>query len=228
MAGLAERKQQAAAAAADQVQSGMVVGLGTGSTAVHAIRHIGERLAAGSLQRIVAIPTSNESASEAARLGIPLGTLDDHPVVDLTIDGADEIDPQLNLIKGLGGALLREKVVAAASRRLVIVADDRKLVDQLGWRGPVPVEVIRFARRPVADFLASLGARVVERSDESGLFITDEGNIILDCHFPGIEQPRELDQLIRAQPGVVEHGLFLGLAHEAIVAGADGIVTLHG
>jgi ribose 5-phosphate isomerase A len=228
MANIADLKQRAGEAAADQVQSGMVVGLGTGSTAVHAIRRLGALLAAGSLGRIIGIPTSEEAAREAQRLGIPLGSLDDHPVVDLTIDGADEIDPQLNLIKGLGGALLREKVVATASRRMIVVADERKRIDQLGTRAPVPVEVIRFARRPVIDYLTSLGARVVERQVEGATFITDEGNLILDCHFPGIETPRELDRLIRSQPGVVEHGLFLGLATDAIIAGADGLTTLHG
>lgn len=228
MADLAQLKRQAAEAAADQVQSGMVVGLGTGSTAVHAVRRIGALLAEGTLQRILAIPTSEETAREAERVGIPLTTLDEQPVVDLAIDGADEIDPHLNLIKGLGGALLREKVVATASRRFIVVADDRKRVDQLGSRAPVPVEVITFARRPVGEYLASLGARVIERQVDGRTFITDEGNLILDCHFPGIEKPRELDRLIRSQPGVVEHGLFLGLATEAIIAGADGLVFLHG
>ncbi|HRO24567.1 MAG TPA: ribose-5-phosphate isomerase RpiA, partial [Promineifilum sp.] len=180
----------------------------------------------GRLQRIVGIPTAEVTAREAERAGIPLGTLDDHPVVDVTIDGADEIDPHLNLIKGLGGALLREKIVAAASRRLIIIADDSKRVEQLATRAPVPVEVIQFARRPVADYLASLGARVVERRKDGERFITDEGNLILDCHFPGLPNPSEIAQLIRAQPGVVEHGLFLGMATEAIVAGERGVLLL--
>ncbi len=227
MADLTQLKQQAGEAAADQVQSGMVVGLGTGSTAVHAVRRIGALLAAGKLQRILAIPTSEETAREARALGIPLVTLDDHPVIDLTIDGADEIDPHLNLIKGLGGALLREKVVATASRRFIVVADDRKRVDQLGTRAPVPVEAIQFARRPVGDYLTSLGARVVERQVNGQSVITDEGNLLLDSHFPGIENPRELDRLIRSQPGVVEHGLFLGLATEAIIAAPSGLIFLH-
>lgn len=230
-ADLAELKRQAAERAVESVQSGMVVGLGTGSTAVFAVRRIGELLAQGRLQRIVGIPTAEVTAREAERAGVPLGTLDDHPTVDLTIDGADEIDPQLNLIKGLGGALLREKIVAAASRRLIIVADETKRVERLGTRAPVPVEVIPFARRPVTDYLASLGARPVERSagnssNASKPFITDEGNIILDCYFPGPFDPHEMSRLIRAQPGVVEHGLFLGMATEAIVAGVRGIVTL--
>jgi ribose 5-phosphate isomerase A len=221
-------KKQAAERAVEQVQSGMVVGLGTGSTAVHAVRRIGALLDSGELQRIIGIPTAEVTAREAERCGVPLGALEDHPVVDITIDGADEIDPHLNLIKGLGGALLREKVVAAASRRVVIVADESKLVDQLGTRAPVPVEVIPFARRPAAAYLASLGARVVERRKDGEPFITDEGNLILDCHFAGIADARGLAQLIRAQPGVVEHGLFLSLATEAIVAGSRGLFTLNG
>jgi ribose 5-phosphate isomerase A len=221
-------KQRAAARAVESVQSGMIVGLGTGSTAVHAVRRIGALLASGALSRIIGIPTADVTAEEATRCGVPLGALDDHPVVDITIDGADEIDPHLNLIKGLGGALLREKVVAAASRRVIIVADDSKLVDQLGTRAPVPVEVIPFARRPAAAYLSSLGARVVERRRNGGPFVTDEGNLILDCHFAGISDARGLAALIRAQPGVVEHGLFLGLATEAVVAGGRGVVTLNG
>ncbi len=226
MTAIEELKRQAAEQAVGYIQSGMVVGLGTGSTAVFAVRRIGELLAAGRLQRIVGIPTAEVTAREAERAGVPLGTLDDHPSVDVTIDGADEIDPQLNLIKGLGGALLREKIVAAASRRLIIIADDSKRVEQLGTRAPVPVEVVVFARRPVAGYLASLGARVVERRKDGERFITDEGNLILDCHFPGLPNPSEMAQLIRAQPGVVEHGLFLGMATEAIIAGERGVRVL--
>lgn len=226
MATIEELKRQAAEQAVEYIQSGMVVGLGTGSTAVFAVRRIGELLADGRLQRIVGIPTAEVTAREAERAGVPLGTLDDHPSVDVTIDGADEIDPHLNLIKGLGGALLREKIVAAASRRLIIIADDSKRVEQLATRAPVPVEVIQFARRPVVDYLASLGAQVVERRKDGQRFITDEGNLILDCHFPGLANPSEIAQLIRAQPGVVEHGLFLGMATEAIVAGERGILVL--
>ena len=219
-------KKQAAERAVESVRSGMVVGLGTGSTAVYAVRRIGALLAAGQLARIVGIPTAEVTAREAERCGVPLGSLDDYPVVDITIDGADEIDPALNLIKGLGGALLREKIVAAASRRLVIVADESKRVARLATRAPVPVEVVPFARRPVGDYLASLGARVVERQRDGRPFVTDEGNVILDCHFAGLSDPQETARLIRAQPGVVEHGLFLGMAAEAIVAGAGGIVVL--
>ncbi len=225
MTDIEDLKRQAAERAVDHIQSGMVVGLGTGSTAVYAVRRIGALLAEGRLHRIVGIPTAEVTAREAKRAGVPLGELDDHPSVDITIDGADEIDPHLNLIKGLGGALLREKIVAAASRRLIIIADESKLVERLGTRAPVPVEVVSFARRPTADYLTSLGARVVERRRDGQIFNTDEGNIILDCHFPGLSNPQEMAQLIRAQPGVVEHGLFLGMATEAVVAGMRGVVV---
>lgn len=226
MSDLTGYKRQAAERAVEAIQSGMVVGLGTGSTAVFAVRRIGELLAAGGLRDIVGIPTAEVTAREAERAGVPLGTLDDHPTIDLTIDGADEIDPQLNLIKGLGGALLREKIVAASSRRFIIIADETKLVERLGTRAPAPVEVIPFARRPVADYLASLGAAVVERQREGRTFITDEGNIILDCRFAEPFDPPEMGRLIRARPGVVEHGLFLGMATEAVVAGASGVVVM--
>ncbi len=219
-------KRQAAERAVAAVRSGMVVGLGTGSTAVFVVRRLGELLAAGELQRIVGVPTSEATAREAERCGLPLGSLDDYPSLDVAIDGADEIDPHLNLIKGLGGALLREKIVAAAARRLIIVADESKRVSQLATRAPVPVEVIPFARRPVADYLASLGARVVLRERDGRPFVTDEGNVILDCHFAGLTDPPAMARLIRAQPGVVEHGLFLGMATEAIVAGEKGVTVL--
>jgi ribose 5-phosphate isomerase A len=213
-----------------QIKSNMVVGLGTGSTATFAIQAIGRLLAEGKLHNIRGVPTSEASAEMAGARDIPLTTLTDTPVIDITIDGADEIDPNLDLIKGLGGALLREKVVAQASRRMIIVGDYTKRVERLGTQSPVPVEVIRFAQRPVTDYLTSLGARVVARpseSDRDELFVTDEGNIILDCHFDdGIDDPQILAQAIVQQPGVVEHGLFLGLASEAIVASPDGIEHL--
>ncbi len=220
-------KKQAALKAVEFVRSGMVVGLGTGSTAVHATRAIGEMLANGRLQNIFAIPTSEVTTQQAQEAGIPLTSLNQHPKVDITIDGADEIDPHLNLIKGLGGALLREKIVATASQRLIIVADDSKQVSQLGSRAPVPIEVIPFAQEPVRHFLQFLGANVVLRRKKDQLIITDENNIILDCHFSPIADPLKLAQTIRQQPGVVEHGLFLNMATDAIIASSQGIEVRH-
>ena len=228
MADITELKRQAAETAVTFIESGMVVGLGTGSTAVHAVRAVGRLLQQGTLQNIVAIPTSEQTARDAEALRIPLVTFTTHPVIDITIDGADEADPNLDVIKGLGGALLREKIVAAVSKRFVIVADHSKRVAQLGSKAPVPVEVIPFAERPVADYLQSLGARVEKRLDKVGKrpYRTDENNIILDCYFGPIPQPRQLATAIRQQPGVVEHGLFLGMATDVIFATPDGIVSL--
>jgi ribose 5-phosphate isomerase A len=221
-------KQQAGEKAVElAVRPGMVIGLGTGSTAVHATRKIGQLWQAGALPGIVGIPTSEATAREAATWGIPLSTLNDHPVLDVVLDGADEIDPYFNLIKGLGGALLREKIVAAAAKRMVVVADERKKVALLGSRAPLPVEVIGFAERPCTHHLQSLGARVEKRLDATGQpFITDEQNIILDCYFDGIPDPATLAQAIRAQPGIVEHGLFLNLATDIVLATSNGIEIL--
>ncbi|MCA9935704.1 MAG: ribose-5-phosphate isomerase RpiA [Anaerolineales bacterium] len=224
---VAHLKQAAAEKAVEAVHSGMVVGLGTGSTAVFMVRAIGQLLQDGRLQHILGIPTSEATAREAERVGIPLTTLNEHPVIDVTIDGADEISPQLDLIKGLGGALLREKIVATASRRMIVVGDGSKKVARLGTRAPLPVEVIPFAQGPVQAYLASLSARPVLRVHNGVTFITDEGNIILDCHFDeGIDDPELIGQAIRQQPGVVEHGLFLGLAETAVVATNDTIEVL--
>lgn len=228
MADIAALKRQAAEKAVELVESGMVVGLGTGSTAVHATRAVGRLLQEGKLQNIVAIPTSDETAHEAESLHIPLVSFDTHSIIDITIDGADEADPNLDVIKGLGGALLREKIVAVVSKRFVIVADYTKRVTQLGSKAPVPVEVIPFAERPVADYLTSLGARVEKRMGDDGQrpFRTDENNIILDCYLGRIANPQQLAAAIRQRPGVVEHGLFLGLATDVILAAPGGIEHL--
>jgi ribose 5-phosphate isomerase A len=215
---LDQLKRQAAETAVESVASGMVVGLGTGSTAAYAIEAIGRRLQDGRLCDIVGVPTSEATARQAKASGIRLTTLDDHPTVDITIDGADEADPNLDLIKGLGGALLREKIVAVASREVIIVGDYTKRVGQLGTQAPVPVEVIPFARRPVQNYLESLGARVELRVQAGRPFVTDEGNHIFDCYFGLIDNPAELSQAIRARPGVVEHGLFLNIATQLIIA----------
>lgn len=220
---IVELKKKAGKIASEALQSGMIVGLGSGSTAFQAIRAIGRRRQNGELDDIVGIPCSEESAALAQSLGIPLGTLNEYPLIDITIDGADEIDPNLNLIKGLGGAHLREKIVAIASKQLIIIADDRKLVERLGSRAPVPVEVVAFAGKPVRDYLESLGARAVLRKQDDAVYITDEGNIIYDCYFENITDPQQLDLAIKSRPGVIEHGLFLDLATEAIVVSAAGV-----
>ncbi|VAW30933.1 Ribose 5-phosphate isomerase A [hydrothermal vent metagenome] len=220
---IAKLKQQAAEKAVELIESGMVVGLGTGSTAVYAVHALGRLLANGRLQNIVAIPTSEATAQEARLHNIPLVTFDTHPIIDLTIDGADEADPNLDLIKGLGGALLREKIVAAVSKRFIIIADNSKTVVQLGSRAPVPVEVIPFAERPVTDYLQSLGGQVKKRQIDGTAFITDENNIILDFTMGPIAEPQQVAQAIRQQPGVVEHGLFLNMATDLIIANPTGI-----
>jgi ribose 5-phosphate isomerase A len=224
-AAAADKRAAAEAAVRAEVRSGMVVGLGTGSTAGPAIEAIGRRLAAGELRDVRGVPTSEASAALARASGVPLTTLDDAPEPDVAIDGADEIAPGLALVKGLGGALLREKVVAAAARRFVVVADASKLVDRLGEHAPLPVEVLAFGLEPVRRRVAALGAEPELRRDAAGRpFTTDEGNRILDCRFGPIEQPEALASAIRALPGVVDHGLFLGLARVAYVA-ADGAVS---
>lgn len=219
-------KQIAGAAAAELIEDGMVIGLGSGSTAAFLVRALGERLRKG-LRIAGAIPSSQETAQLAASLGIPLVSLDTHPMLDLAIDGADEIDPQLNLIKGGGGALLREKIVATSARQFVVIADASKLVPRLCTRAALPVEVVPFALNPVRRRLEALGANVQQRAREGRPFITDNQNYILDCFFPGgITDPTSLQTQIRAIVGVVEHGLFLGIAGRALVAGPNGLLTL--
>ena len=217
-------KRAAAERAVEFVHSGMVVGLGTGSTAIFATRRIGALLRDGTLRDIIGFPTSKATADEARALGIPLMEEDCPRAIDLTIDGADEVDPQLDLIKGGGGALLREKIVAEASRREVIVVDASKLSPVLGTRFPLPIEIIPFGWRSQARFLETLGARPVVRTGADGApFRSDQGNLILDCTFGPISNPTALAQQLAARAGIVEHGLFLGLATDLIVAAADGI-----
>ncbi len=217
-------KQAAGERAVEWVESGMVVGLGTGSTTVFAIRRLGELIASGHLVGIAGIPTSRASEELATEVGIPLATLADHATIDLTIDGADEVDPAWNIIKGAGGALLREKVVAQASLREVIVVDDGKLVEQLGSTRALPVEVLQFAWKPESEYLADLGAAVVVRRGGGGEpYVTDEGNWILDCTFTGIADPERLAAQLSRRAGVIEHGLFLGLATDLVVAGSQGV-----
>lgn len=221
---IASLKQQAAERAVEHVKSGMVVGLGHGSTAILAVRRLAELLQAKHLSNIVCIPCSTQTESEARELGIPLTTLEEHSEVDLTIDGADEVDPSLDLIKGGGGALLREKIVAQASRREIIIVDETKLSPALGMKWPVPVEVIPFGWGSQTEFLKSLGATVNPRRETGEtLFKTDQGNLILDCNFGPIPEPALLAYELERRVGIVEHGMFLGLASEVIVAGQEGI-----
>ena len=221
-----DQKRAAAEAAAALVQSGMAVGLGTGSTAYFAIAALVRRVRDEGL-RIVAIPTSERSAAQAREGGIPLSDFARHTRLDLTIDGADEIaGASLDLVKGLGGALLREKIVAAASAREIIVADAGKLVDRLGRRAPVPVEVTPWGWEATAARIDRLGARVSRREAGGAAFVSDGGNLILDCAFGAIEDPRALDLALHAVVGVIETGLFIGMATEAFVATADGVQHL--
>jgi ribose 5-phosphate isomerase A len=223
-------KQAAARAALAEVASGMVVGLGTGSTAARFVALLGERVRAG--LTIVGVPTSEATAAQATELGIPIGTLDEHPQVDLTVDGADEIGPGLELIKGGGGALLREKIVAHASRRMVVIADRGKLVSELGAYA-LPIEVNLFGlgatQSKIASVMRDLGSAgsLHRRIGPDGrVFVTDGGHAILDASFGRISSPEALSLALHAIPGVVEHGLFLGLCHKAYVAGPDGVTTL--
>jgi ribose 5-phosphate isomerase A len=217
-------KQQAAEEAVTFIGSGMVVGLGHGSTAIFAMRRIAEFLKSGQLKAILGVPCSHLVEQEARQLGIPLTTLEEHPIIDVTIDGADEVDPQLDLIKGAGGALLREKIVAQASCREIIVIDESKMVPVLGTRKALPVEVCTFGWRTQAEYLQSLGARVEVRTRGDGSFFpTDQGNLILDCAFGPINQPAALAAQLSARAGIVGHGLFLGLATDVICAGAGGV-----
>ncbi|HVY16510.1 MAG TPA: ribose-5-phosphate isomerase RpiA [Rhodopila sp.] len=218
-------KKQAALAAVAMVEDGMVVGLGTGSTAAFAIDGLIARVRDG--LKIVGIPTSERSAKQAADGGIILTDFAHHTRVDLTIDGADEIaEGTLDLIKGLGGALLREKIVASASTRLVIIADAPKLVPGLGGTVPVPVEVVSFGWQTTAERLAALGARPAMRQAGDAPFRTDGGNLILDCHFGPIADPAALEARLSATVGVVETGLFIGMATTALVAMPDGVRRL--
>ncbi|HEX9751291.1 MAG TPA: ribose-5-phosphate isomerase RpiA [candidate division Zixibacteria bacterium] len=221
-----ELKQLAARHATAMVESGMTVGLGHGSTSLLAVRELAQYLKDGRLTRIVGIPCSKEIEAEARSLGIPLSTLEENPVIDITLDGADEVDPQLNLIKGGGGALLREKIAAQASRREVIMIDDSKMSDVLGTKWAVPVEVVPFGWRTQAQFVESLGAVVSVRMKGTEPFRTDHGNMILDCNFGPITDASALADRLCQRVGIVEHGLFLGLATTVIVAGPAGVRVL--
>jgi len=223
-------KRQAAARALEHVRDGMKLGLGTGSTAKHFVELLGERVRAG--LRVIGVPTSEATRADAVKCGIPLTTLDEIDRLDLTVDGADEIDPSLNLIKGGGGALLREKIVAAASDRMIVIADDSKWVEVLG-RFPLPIEVAPFGfsatRRAVENTIAALqrGGPLVLRQGKVGhAFVTDGGHWIIDAALDRIDDPKAMAEALSGIPGVMEHGLFIGLAQMAILAGPDGVTVV--
>jgi len=219
-----QEKEAAARASLHYVKDGQVVGLGTGSTAAYFIKLLGEKVKGG--LRIKGIPTSVRSRDLAQSLDIPLTTLDECQEIDVTVDGADEVDPQLRLIKGGGGALLREKIVASATRTMVVVADASKQVQRLG-RFPLPVEVIRFAQALVAKRIAAMGAQVELRlKPDKTPYVTDENNNILDCRFGVIQDADRLARELSQMPGVVEHGLFIGMASVALFARGNEIVEL--
>ena len=220
-------KREAAQRAMQFVEDGMIVGLGTGSTAAHFVDLLGEKVGQG--LNVTGIATSTATQRQAEALGIPLASLDDEPEIDLTVDGADEIDMNLRLIKGGGGALLREKIVASASERVVIIADQSKLVERLG-AFPLPIEVVPFGFKvslamieDIADELGLEGEIRQRLGQDSKPFISDGGNFIVDCAFGHLDDPEALAELLPFTPGVVDHGLFIGLADHAIIAGAGGV-----
>jgi ribose 5-phosphate isomerase A len=218
-------KRLAARAAVAEIESGMVVGLGSGSTALLALEALAERVAGG--LRVAGIPTSERTADAARRLGIPLTSFVAHRRIDLAIDGADEVElGTLNLIKGLGGSLLREKIVAAASDRMIVMVDDGKLVDRLGRRSPLPVEIVPFGAEATMERLADAGGAPVLRLAAGAPFVSDGGHYVADCHFGVIADPAALERRLRAIVGVVETGLFLGRASLVFVGGAAGVEVL--
>lgn len=221
-------KQQAAARASEYIRNGMVLGLGSGSTVAFLLEIIGQKLRAGALRDISGVPTSEGTAAQARQQGIPLTALSEHPALDLAIDGADEVDPDLNLIKGLGGALIREKIVEIHARQFIVIVDDSKLVPKLGTRGPLPVEVIPFGWEATARWLEkSLGCTPRLRRNGEAPFVSDNHNYILDCTFPqGIDAPAGVAQALDQRPGVVGHGLFLDMATKVVVASPEGIREL--
>jgi len=218
-------KQAAAERGASLVQSGMVLGLGSGTTSTLMVQAIGKRLCQGTLRDIIGVPSSSGIAAVARESGVPLSTLEEHPVLDLNLDGADEVDPNLNLIKGLGGALLWEKIVAMASRQVAILVDESKLVPLLGTKAPLPVEVVPFGWKTHLPFVESLGGKPTLRTEPDGRpFVTDEGNYILHCRFDGgIADPKDLEARLLTRAGVVGTGLFLGVAHQVVIGKPNGV-----
>ena len=218
-------KRAAAARALESVRDGMVLGLGTGSTIRFFLDLLWERVRAGEVTGVVGVPTSRRTAEIARGHGIRISRLRSQPRLDLTVDGADEVDPRGDLIKGLGGALLREKIVAQASDRFIVIVDESKVVERLGTRSPLPVEVTRFGSSRHQAFVAALGAEVtLRRTADGSRYVTSNGNYILDARFPeGIDDPVALDGALRARAGIVEHGMFLGMTTRALVAASGGV-----
>jgi ribose 5-phosphate isomerase A len=218
-----QAKRAVGYAAVELLGDNMVVGLGTGSTADFFLMALGQRIREGKLRGVLGLPTSRRAEQRAREMGIPITTFSKSTRVHITIDGADEIDPRLNLIKGMGGALLREKIVAQNSDKLIVIADATKKVGKLGMHSPLPVEVAIFGHETQAAFLAGFGCEPVLRRNQQGeIFVTDNGNYIFDCRFKEIPDPAGLDRALGSRGGVVESGLFLGIAGEAMVATADG------
>ncbi len=218
-------KQEAALRALDLVESGMVIGMGTGSTARYFVEGLGQRLAEGRLRDVTAVPTSDHTEAMARAAGIPIVDLPAAGVA-LAVDGMDEVTPSLDAIKGLGAALTREKIVAAAAEHFVLIGDDSKRVDYLGQKAPVPVEVVRFGWHRTAALLQALGSRPVLRGTESEPVVTDNGNLVLDCWFASAFDAAAVAERMASMPGVVEHGLFLNMAARAFVAGRSGVAEL--
>ena len=220
-------KKRAALEAVKNIEDGFVIGLGSGSTAAYAIMEIGRRVREERL-RVLGVPTSYSAFLLAVKSGIPLTTLNEHPTLDIDIDGADQIDSRLNLIKGMGGALTREKIVAASSKKFIVVADETKLTSSLGEGQPIPVEILPFALPLVIDRIRRIGGRpkLRERKDGSGPYITDNGNFILDVDFGVVNEPAKLEMRLKGIPGVIETGLFLGMTQEAIIGTKDGIKVI--
>jgi len=220
-------KKSSARKAVQYVKSGMVLGLGTGSTTKYALRHIAKLLEKGVLRDIVGIPSSIQTESFALILNIPLSNLEIHPGIDLTIDGADEVDSKLNLIKGGGGALLREKILMQASKKVIVIIDESKLTSKLGSKSSVPIEVIEYGWKPAALFLESLKVKYKIRITKDGQkFKTDEGNMIIDADFGPIENPSDLSKQLNQHASIVENGIFVGLVSEVIVTGKEGLKIL--
>jgi ribose 5-phosphate isomerase A len=222
-------KLEAAQRALDFVRDGMCLGLGSGSTSAYFVDLIGERWQKGELRYIRGLPTSESTAERARRWGIPLTTLSETEQLDLVVDGADEVDPALNLIKGLGKALLREKIVEVHTKQLIVIVDESKLVQRLGSHVPLPVEIVRFEAKSHVRWLSSLGCHAEQWFEDGRPVVTDNGNFLALCHFEemgGIPDPVHLAQELAARPGIVEHGLFLGMAQRVIIAGEQGIHLL--